>query len=323
MDLATIIGFLGTIGMIAGAMISAGGLGSYIDVPSILIVFGGSFFAVMYTAPLPVYLGSFGAFIGYVGAIFDDLESIIKTYYKVGDLIIPELDVQKYIDMVMLGVILVVGGIIILLSLVNLLDRIKEWWKSSFLNSKVKDNKKDSDWEKNYKGSKSSTDMVRWKRNMGCPHCGEQVKVWQKPFQCVSCKEYLPHINSLIKKPKEKQLYELIELNGKPYTKFTKWTEEDKIYEEVLYEEDDIIRSKVFYPSGSLFHERIVEKKDSFTINKDKTFYENGQLKKDEIFKNNFIYHGRQKFWYKDGVKKKELNYVDGKKNGYEKNGML
>ena len=41
MDLATLIGFLGTLGMIAGAMISAGGLGSYIDVPSILIVFGG------------------------------------------------------------------------------------------------------------------------------------------------------------------------------------------------------------------------------------------------------------------------------------------
>ena len=62
MDLATIIGFLGTIGMIAGAMISAGGLGSYIDVPSILIVFGGSFFAVMYTAPyrLPWFFRSFG-----------------------------------------------------------------------------------------------------------------------------------------------------------------------------------------------------------------------------------------------------------------------
>ena len=42
MDLASIIGFLGTLGMIAGAMISAGGLGMYIDVPSILIVFGGS-----------------------------------------------------------------------------------------------------------------------------------------------------------------------------------------------------------------------------------------------------------------------------------------
>ena len=44
MDLATLIGFLGTLGMIAGAMISAGGLGSYIDVPSILIVFGRFFF---------------------------------------------------------------------------------------------------------------------------------------------------------------------------------------------------------------------------------------------------------------------------------------
>ena len=54
MDLATIIGFLGTIGMIAGAMISAGGLGSYIDVPSILIVFGGSFFGGLLQAILKV-----------------------------------------------------------------------------------------------------------------------------------------------------------------------------------------------------------------------------------------------------------------------------
>ena len=61
MDIASLIGFLGTIGMIAGAMVSAGGIGMYVDIPSILIVFGGSFFAVMYTAPLPLFLGSFGA----------------------------------------------------------------------------------------------------------------------------------------------------------------------------------------------------------------------------------------------------------------------
>ena len=61
MDLATIIGFIGAIGMILGAMISAGGVGPFIDVPSILIVFGGAFFAVMYTAPMGVFLGSFGA----------------------------------------------------------------------------------------------------------------------------------------------------------------------------------------------------------------------------------------------------------------------
>ena len=60
MDLASLIGFLGAVGMILGAMISGGGVGPFIDVASILIVFGGTFFAVMYTTPLPTLLGSFG-----------------------------------------------------------------------------------------------------------------------------------------------------------------------------------------------------------------------------------------------------------------------
>ncbi|HCI20731.1 MAG TPA: flagellar motor protein PomA, partial [Alphaproteobacteria bacterium] len=60
MDIASLIGLLGAIGMILGAMISGGGIGPFIDVASILIVFGGTFFAVMYTAPLPVFLASFG-----------------------------------------------------------------------------------------------------------------------------------------------------------------------------------------------------------------------------------------------------------------------
>lgn len=64
MDLASIIGLLGAIGMILGAMIVAGGLGPFIDVPSILIVFGGTFFAVMYTAPMGAFLGSFKAMKG-------------------------------------------------------------------------------------------------------------------------------------------------------------------------------------------------------------------------------------------------------------------
>ena len=61
MDLASLIGLLGAIGMIVFAMVSGGGVGPFIDVPSILIVFGGTFFAVMYTCPLPTFLGSFGA----------------------------------------------------------------------------------------------------------------------------------------------------------------------------------------------------------------------------------------------------------------------
>ena len=60
MDIASLIGLVGAIGMIIGAMISGGGVSPFIDVPSILIVFGGTFFAVMYKAPLPEFLASFG-----------------------------------------------------------------------------------------------------------------------------------------------------------------------------------------------------------------------------------------------------------------------
>ena len=42
MDIASLIGFIGAIGMILGAMISGGGVAPFIDVPSILIVVGGT-----------------------------------------------------------------------------------------------------------------------------------------------------------------------------------------------------------------------------------------------------------------------------------------
>jgi chemotaxis protein MotA len=42
-------------------MISGGGLSPFFDIPSVLIVFGGTFFLVMYSTPMPVFLGSFGA----------------------------------------------------------------------------------------------------------------------------------------------------------------------------------------------------------------------------------------------------------------------
>ena len=61
MDIASLIGLLGALGMIAGSMIVAGGLGPFIDVPSLLIVFGGTFFAVMFTAPMGTFLSSFGS----------------------------------------------------------------------------------------------------------------------------------------------------------------------------------------------------------------------------------------------------------------------
>ena len=60
MDIASLIGLIGTLGMIAGAMVSSGGIGAFIDTPSMLIVFGGTAFAVMYRSTLPMFLGSFG-----------------------------------------------------------------------------------------------------------------------------------------------------------------------------------------------------------------------------------------------------------------------
>jgi chemotaxis protein MotA len=61
MDLASLIGFVGAVGAIAATMIMGGGIAPFIDTQSIFIVFGGTFFCVMYQNPLPVFLGSFGA----------------------------------------------------------------------------------------------------------------------------------------------------------------------------------------------------------------------------------------------------------------------
>ena len=85
MDIASLIGFIGAIGMIIGAMISAGGLGPFVDTPSILIVFGGTFFAVMYTAPMGVFLGSFKA----MGKVFmpkpQNVEALIERMVELSN----------------------------------------------------------------------------------------------------------------------------------------------------------------------------------------------------------------------------------------------
>ena len=60
MDIASLLGLIGALGFIIYAMVSGGGVGPFIDVPSLAIVFGGTFFCVMYTCPLPTFLGSFG-----------------------------------------------------------------------------------------------------------------------------------------------------------------------------------------------------------------------------------------------------------------------
>jgi chemotaxis protein MotA len=60
MDLASVIGFIGAVGMIVLAMLLGGGVSPFIDPPSLAIVGGGTFFAVMYNCPLPAFFSSFG-----------------------------------------------------------------------------------------------------------------------------------------------------------------------------------------------------------------------------------------------------------------------
>jgi chemotaxis protein MotA len=61
MDIAALIGFIGAMGMIIGSMIFAGGVGPFLDIPSILIVIGGTAFSALSTTTLPAYLASFKA----------------------------------------------------------------------------------------------------------------------------------------------------------------------------------------------------------------------------------------------------------------------
>ncbi|QDE30553.1 MULTISPECIES: flagellar motor protein PomA [Shewanella] len=58
MDLATLIGIIGAFAFIIGAMATSGGVGLFIDVPSVLIVVAGSLFVVMMKFNLKQFLGS-------------------------------------------------------------------------------------------------------------------------------------------------------------------------------------------------------------------------------------------------------------------------
>lgn len=58
MDLATLIGLLGALGLIVASMLMSGELGMFINIPSVVIVFGGSIFAVMAKFGLGQFLGA-------------------------------------------------------------------------------------------------------------------------------------------------------------------------------------------------------------------------------------------------------------------------
>jgi len=58
-DLATLLGILGALGIIGGAMTMSGGIGIFVDIPSVLIVLVGTFFVVLMKFNLSQFLGCF------------------------------------------------------------------------------------------------------------------------------------------------------------------------------------------------------------------------------------------------------------------------
>ena len=63
MDIASILGFLGAMGMVAYTMISGGGIEPFIDPASMTTVFGGTLFAVLYSHPIGAWGAGHGAML--------------------------------------------------------------------------------------------------------------------------------------------------------------------------------------------------------------------------------------------------------------------
>ncbi len=59
MDLATLVGILGAFGIIGGAMTMSGGIGIFVDIPSVLIVIVGTIFVVLMKFSMSQFLGCF------------------------------------------------------------------------------------------------------------------------------------------------------------------------------------------------------------------------------------------------------------------------
>lgn len=64
MDLATLLGLIGAAGVIIGAIILGGDVMAFVDVPSLVIVIGGTAFAVLFRSTLAQFLGSFKVAMG-------------------------------------------------------------------------------------------------------------------------------------------------------------------------------------------------------------------------------------------------------------------
>lgn len=115
MDLATIIGLLGAFGLIVTTMLMSGDLAMFINAPSMVIVFGGSLFAVMAKFGLGQFLGagkvvgkSFSTKLPDPAALIDEIVTLADAARKGGLLALEGMDISN--DFLSKGIQLLVDG---------------------------------------------------------------------------------------------------------------------------------------------------------------------------------------------------------------------
>jgi chemotaxis protein MotA len=86
MDIATVVGTVLAIALILGSIVIGGGsFMAFIDVPSILVVIGGSIAAALISFPLPNFLGVFGVTMKAVFWKLDAPEMVIKQIVSLSE----------------------------------------------------------------------------------------------------------------------------------------------------------------------------------------------------------------------------------------------
>jgi chemotaxis protein MotA len=117
MDIGTLAGILGGLGIVAWGILMGGSLGDFIDPPSLVIVFGGSFSAIFVAFPLSNVLG-IGKIIGKTmknnefnaGQIIDKIIQLANVARREGLLSLEEAVSEINDDFLKKGVMLIVDG---------------------------------------------------------------------------------------------------------------------------------------------------------------------------------------------------------------------
>ncbi len=86
MDIATLIGLLGGFGIIIGAIATGGDIMLFVNVPSILIVVGGTFMVTLMQVSLKDFLGSFSVALKAFFYKTDDAKQLIEEAVQLADI---------------------------------------------------------------------------------------------------------------------------------------------------------------------------------------------------------------------------------------------